>query len=208
MVSVDKARYMCLDIKKFYLTAALEYFEYMKKNLSLFPTWTIEQYNLNILAVDGWVYIEMRRAVWGLPQAGILANKRLRQKLAPFGYHKSVNTPGLWMHKSWSITFTLVVNNFGVKFVNKDDVDHLISSIKKMYTLTEEWTDNLYCGITLEWDYIGRMVDSSMPGYIKKILQEYEHIMPKNCKRVHTCRNQKFWHGGAGTPPPQLNAKT
>jgi hypothetical protein len=35
----------------------------------------------------------MRRAMWGLPQAGILANKCLRRKLAPFGYYKCVNTP-------------------------------------------------------------------------------------------------------------------
>jgi hypothetical protein len=46
VVSKDKARYMC---------AVLEYFEYMKIPLSLFPTWTIEQYKLNKLAVDGMV---------------------------------------------------------------------------------------------------------------------------------------------------------
>jgi hypothetical protein len=92
----------------------------------------------------------MRHAVWGLSQAGILANKRLRRKLAPFGYYKSVNTPGLWRHESWPLTFTLMVDDFGVKFVNKEDVDHLISSIKKTYTLTEDWMGNLYCGINLE----------------------------------------------------------
>jgi hypothetical protein len=87
VVSTPDARYMCLDIKFFYLTAALEYFKYMKIPLSLFPSWTIEQYNLKELAFNGWVHIEMRRAVWGLPQAGILANKCLRRKLAPFGYY-------------------------------------------------------------------------------------------------------------------------
>ncbi len=75
VISTENARYMCLDIKKVYLTAALEYFKYMKIPLALFPVWTIEQYNLQHLALDGWVYIEMRRAVWGLPQMGILANK-------------------------------------------------------------------------------------------------------------------------------------
>ena len=48
----------------------------------------MQQYNLKELALNGWVHIEMRRAVWGLPQVGILANKRLKQKLAPFGYYK------------------------------------------------------------------------------------------------------------------------
>ena len=96
VISTPSAKYMCLDIKIFYLTAALEYFEYMKIPLKLFPEWTQEQYNLKELALEGWVYIEMRRAVWGLPQAGILVNKRLRRKLAPFGYYESTNTPGLW----------------------------------------------------------------------------------------------------------------
>jgi hypothetical protein len=135
VVSMENAWYMCLDIKKNYLTAVLDYFEYMKIPLSLFSMWTIEQYNLNELALDGWVYIKKRQAVWGLLQAGILVNKRLCRKLAPFGHYKNTNTPGLWCHKSKPITFTLVVNNFGVKLVDKADVDHLISSIKQTYTL-------------------------------------------------------------------------
>ncbi len=80
---------------------------------------------------------------------------------------------------------------FGIKFVNKANVNYLIASIKKMYTLTEDWTGSLHCSITLEWDYVGGTVDISMPGYIKMKLQEYEHIMPKNYKRVHTCRSQR-----------------
>jgi hypothetical protein len=116
--------------------------------------------------------------VWGLPQAGILANKQLKQKLAPFGYHECKNTPGLWYYKTRNITFTLVVDNFGVKYVGKTDVDHLISSIKNDYELTVDWTGNLYCGISLDWDYVNRRVDISMPGYIKKKLQECNHVVP------------------------------
>jgi hypothetical protein len=64
------------------------------------------------MAFDGWVYIKMRSAVWGLPQAGILTNKHLSRKLAPFGYYESVNTPGLWRHELQPLTFTLVVDDF------------------------------------------------------------------------------------------------
>ncbi len=139
--------------------AALEYFEYSRMPLTLFPAWIIEQYDMEKQALNGYIHLEMRQAVWGLPQAGILANKRLQQKLAPFGYFKSTNTPGLWCHKTHPITFTLVVDNFGVKYVNKDDVDHLIASMKKNYMLTKDWTGNLYCGIQLDWNYAGRTVD-------------------------------------------------
>ncbi len=139
----------------------------------------VKQYNLTELAIHGWVYIKMRHAVWGLAQDGILANKCLHQKLAPFGYFECMNTPGLWRHESRPISFTLVVDNFGVKYVNKKDVDNLIASIKTTYSLTKDWTGNLYCGIVLEWDYKNGHVDISMPSYITKKRQEYGHIMPK-----------------------------
>jgi hypothetical protein len=159
---------MCLDIKKFYLTAALECFEYMKMPLNLFPVWIIKQYDLTKHAKDRWVHLEMQCAIWGLLQAGVLANKCLCRTLAPFGYYKCVKTPGLWYHEMHPITFTLVVDDFGVKFVDKADVDHLIAIIKTTYTLTKDWTDNLNCGNKLGWDYKKRTIDILMLGYIQK----------------------------------------
>ena len=123
----------------------------MKVPLALFPIWIIKQYDLNTHALNGFVHLEMRRAVWGLPQAGILANKRLQRKLEPHGYHECVNTPGLWYHESQPTSFTLVVDDFGVKYVGKEHADHLIKSIKKTYTkLTKDWKGNLNCGIKLK----------------------------------------------------------
>ncbi len=52
------------------------------------------QYNLDKLALNGFVYLEMRCAVWGLPQAGILVNKLLQKRLLPHRYFKCPNTPG------------------------------------------------------------------------------------------------------------------
>jgi hypothetical protein len=121
----------------------------------------------------------MRKAIWGLLQVGILANKHLRRKLALFGYYKCINTPGLWYHETCPIMFTLIVDDFGVKYVDKADVDHLIASIKMTYTLTKDWSGDLCCGIKLEWDYKNWTVDISMPGYIKEKLLVYGHVVPK-----------------------------
>ncbi len=198
--------------KIFYLTAALEYFKYMEIPLALFPSWIVEQYDLAKHQKDGWVYLEMRQAVGGLPQAGILANKKLRRKLAPFGYYECVKTPGLWKHESWPLTFTLVVDDFGVKYESKDDVDHLIASIKSTYKLTKDWTGNLYCGISLNWDYINQTVDISMPGYIKKKLQEYNHVLPGRMQACPYSPEPKKFGADAQTPlvvdsSPLLNEK-
>ncbi len=86
--------------------------------------------------------------------------------------------PGLWKHKIRPIAFRLVVDNFGVKYVGKDYVDHLIACIKDKYQLTEDWTGDLYCGIKLAWDYDNRTLDILMLGYICKMLFKCKHGMP------------------------------
>ncbi len=98
----------------------------------------------------GFIYLKMRRAVWGLPQAVILANKLLQKRLLPHGYYECANTPGLWKHKTRPILLMLVVDNFGIKYVSKEHVNHHIWCIKQKYELTEDWTGNLYSGIQLK----------------------------------------------------------
>ena len=74
---------MCIDIKNFYLGTPLDRFEYMRIPITLFPQHTIDQYDLNTHKKDGFVYVEIRKAIYGLPQAGILANKLLKKQLKP-----------------------------------------------------------------------------------------------------------------------------
>jgi hypothetical protein len=118
-LSTEDAAMMMMDIKNYYLGTPLPRSEYMKMLLSRFPEEIIQKYNLNALAVDGWVYIEIRKGMCGLKQAGLLANQLLQTRLAPFGYYPARHTPGLWLHKTRPISFTLVVNNFTVKYVGK-----------------------------------------------------------------------------------------
>ncbi len=130
ILSTKGAKFMCLDIKNFYLATALDRYKYMKMPISLFPVWTIKQYDLQKYVYNGFIYLKMRRAVWGLPQDGILANKLLRKQLLPHGHYEYVNTSGLWKHNTRSISFTLVVDKFGVKYVGHKHVKHLIACVK------------------------------------------------------------------------------
>jgi hypothetical protein len=70
-------------------------YEYMRMLLSRFREEIVSKYNLNALAVDGWVYIEIRKGMYGLKQAVLLVNQLLLKLLAPFGYYPTRNTPGL-----------------------------------------------------------------------------------------------------------------
>jgi hypothetical protein len=84
-LSTKDAAMMMMDIKNYYIGAPLPWFEYMKMQLSRFPEEIIQKYNLNALAIDGWVYIEIRKGMYGLKQAGLLANLLLQTRVAPFG---------------------------------------------------------------------------------------------------------------------------
>jgi hypothetical protein len=66
---------MMMDIKNYYLGTPLPRFEYMKMLLSRFPEEIVNKYNLDALAVDGWVYIEIRKGMYGLKQAGLLCQQ-------------------------------------------------------------------------------------------------------------------------------------
>ena len=118
--------------------------------------------------------------MYGLPQVGILANKLIKKKLKPHGYYEVDHTPGLYKHIWRPIAFTLVVDDFGVKYVGKEHAEHLFGVLKNEYTKIEvDWTGSLYCGITLKWNYAERYVDCKMPGYVKKRLVKFGHEPPQ-----------------------------
>ncbi len=81
-----------------YLKTPLDQFEYMKIPIALLPDNIIENYQLQEKVLDGYVYMEIRKGMYRLPQAGILANKLLKKQLVHHGYFKQPHTPGLWKH--------------------------------------------------------------------------------------------------------------
>ena len=108
--------------------------------LSLFPDDVIEHYNLRDKASpDGTVYVKIVKGMYGLPAAGLLAQQLLKKRLAIHGYRHSLLTPGLWKHDTRPICFSLIVDDFGVKYVGKEHADHLISVLRKHYEVNTDW---------------------------------------------------------------------
>jgi hypothetical protein len=164
IISTTGAKYMCLDVKIFYLGTPMEHFEYLRIPIKLIPLKIITQYALLPLVSDGHIYIEVQKVMYGLAQAGIPTNILLAKRLAPHGYRYTKYTPGLWAHDSLPITFSLVVDDFGIKYEGLANAHHLINALEQHYTVSKDWTGGLYCGITLHWDYLHNHVDLSMPG--------------------------------------------
>jgi hypothetical protein len=171
---------MMMDIKNYYLGTPLPRFEYMKMILSRFPKEIIQKFNLNALAVYGWVYIEIRKGMYGLKQAGLLSNQLLQTRLEPFRYYPARHTPGLWLHNTRPISFTLVVDDFAVTYVGKQHAEHLRNALLRTYELTTDWSAMVYSGMTLKWDYDKLTCDISMPGYVSNVLSKFQHDSPKH----------------------------
>ncbi len=112
-----------MDIKDFYLlNIPMAWYEYMQLTLSDIPADIIEHYKLNEIATpDGYVYCNIQKGMYGLPQAGIIAQDLLADQLKLHGNSQSKTTPGLWKHNSRPIIFSLIVNNFGVMYVGKEN---------------------------------------------------------------------------------------
>ena len=78
----------------FYLSTPLPKPEYLRISLKYIPPEVIKQYDLLPLAIEGYVYVEVVKGMYGLKQAGGLANQQLEQHLHTFGYKPVRHTPG------------------------------------------------------------------------------------------------------------------
>jgi hypothetical protein len=123
--------------------------------------------------------------MYGLKQSGLLANQLLQTHLAPFVYYPAHHTPGLWLHKTQPIYFSLVVDDFTVKYVGKQHAYHLRNALLKIYELTTDWSGTVYSGMTLKWDYKHRTCGISMPGYVSNVLSKFQHETPPSIRNTH-----------------------
>ena len=96
--------------------------------------------------------------MYGLKQSRRIAHDELVKYLLPYGYKPSKRTPGLWKHETKHISFILCVDDFGIKYIGKNNLKHLQQALKDQYDITQDDTGNFYCGPNLKWDYNKRKV--------------------------------------------------
>ena len=109
--------------------------------------------------------------MYGLSQSGYIANQDIIKQLKPHGYYPLKRTPRLWVHKTRPIIFTLVVDDFDVKYMNKTDTNNLFHIIRKKYLVRIDQNGSKYLGINLDWYYDEGYVILLMKGYVKKELR-------------------------------------
>jgi len=85
--------------------------------------------------------------MYGLKQAGKIAHDDLKKHLMPYGYIPVDFTPGLWKYVDSDIIFTLIVDDFGVKYTDPAQAQHLADTLKLKYDLSIDWSGSLYAGV-------------------------------------------------------------
>ncbi len=178
VLSNPRAKFMCLDLKNFYLNTKLKHDRYMRIRIADIPDDIINRCDLRDKVSNGYVYVKITGGMYGLPEAGQIANEELLAVLGKDGFYESRHTNGLILHKSRPLMFDLCTDDFGVSYENQDDALWLIDLLLKRYELTVDWTGSTFLGLHLDWDYENRTCDISMPGYITKALGVFQHSKP------------------------------
>jgi hypothetical protein len=170
----EDADWMTADIKDYYLGSPMpDGPVFMWIPLHLIPEDIQERYKLNSIAVNGKVLAQIDAGMYGLPHAGKLAQDRLIPHLAKHGYHQCEQTRCLFKHETRPISFTLVVDDFGIKYKGKEHADHLIAALSEIYTMTVDWTGSKYLGIVIKYDKEKHQMELSMPKYVENAIDRF-----------------------------------
>ena len=100
-----------------------------------------------------------------------------------------------------------MVDDFGIKYVGKEDADNLIQTLKGHYEISMDWNGRRYIGLTPQWDYRNRLVHLSMPGYCEKAGQRFQHPKPNKPQHQpypsapHTYGNKQQFCDSVDTSP-------
>ena len=101
-----------------------------KIQLNIIPQEIVKKYNLeDVVESNGWVYIHICKGMYGLKQ-------ELQKHLKQYGYHPITFTPGLWKHKDKDTVFSLVVEDFAIKYTSEENSNHLIQALKDTYEVS------------------------------------------------------------------------
>ena len=136
------ARFLSADLKDFFLVSPMKTPEYMKVHISKFSPDIIAQYKLEQLQdSNGYIYIKIKKGMYGLKQAAILAYLQLVKFLKKYDYYPETHCIGLWSHCTKRTKFCLCVDDFGVKYHSIADANHLLDALKSHYKVSVDWDD-------------------------------------------------------------------
>lgn len=196
------AKFLTCDLKDFFLASPMAENEYMRIQSKHIPQDIRDRYCITNLIHNNFVYVRIKKGMYGLKQAAVLAYQNLVKVMKEHGYHPCPLSTGMWHHETRKTKFCVCVDDFGVKYHSEDDANHLLNSLKQHYNITTDWAGEEYCGLTISWNYRNRYVDVSMPGYIDKILLHHETTPLPPTYTPHSYNTPIYGKATQYAPPP------
>ena len=144
------ASYCTADITDFFLCSTMQTYQYICIHHLYVPAEVLVEYNLTPYYLNTkslWIFWNPKRQVWTQRSCHIglwVIERKLGKIFLPFKH-----TPGMWRHNTHLITFTLSINDLGVKYFSKDDTKHLSSALQDKYSITTDWYGSSYLGIAI-----------------------------------------------------------
>jgi hypothetical protein len=209
----ENSNWTTIDLTDFYLGTDLPHEEYIRILLRLIPESMIEFYDLQPFITNSALFCSVYKTHYGLPQAGALSQQRLFQRLKKHGYFQLPSTPSVFRNQSGTIRFTLVVDNFGVVWKIKEDLDHFIQTLTKLYQVKVNMECTMYLGMATRINRQKRHVTLTMPGYIEKLLKRVRPNGIKGAQTPAVYHPPNFKHAGTQaatvdlSPPASLVEK-
>ena len=173
VVSTPGSRVATADIKDYYLGTSMAIPEFMKVALRQIPDAIRARYHLDDIAHEGQVMMRIDKGMYGLVQAGRLAQERLVKHLAKHGYKEAKHTPMLFKHEHKKTVFTLVVDDFCIKYDARADLEHLFDSLRELYIITTDYSGSDYIGLSIKHDFEAKTITLSMPKYVQNALLRF-----------------------------------
>ena len=199
-ISTNGAKFATADLSNFYLMTPLKQPGYGRVKLTDIPDEIIEEYKLREKATsDGWVYMKVVRGMYGLPQSGSNSHDELEERLNKQGYFKILLVPALWKHNTRRTQFVLIVDDFGIKYFTKSDLDHLIDILKQHYDVAVDTEAKEIVKIELDWDYMNKkvhFVNETLPRQVTQAIrqrgsQETPTLPVPTCGKTYGAKQQQ-----------------
>ena len=200
-VVTENAEHITLDLEDFYLFTDLERPEYMRMPIAFIPMSLRVELGMDHLPDSSSILWEVNKGLYGMPQAGLLAQQELNKLLAANDYIASPTTAGLYTHRTRKIQFVVWVDDFLIKFKRGDrkDINHLLDVLSTKYKYKVDWSGRTYLGMTILHQHRQRKLTISMPGFVDRLLRDLNIV-----KGAHDPRSPMAYVSPTYATGPQL----
>jgi hypothetical protein len=194
VISTKGAQFMTMDISNFYLMTPLHCANFIQIKISDIPDEVIREYKLREKATKNRsIYIRAKRGMYGLPQAGLLANKLLKNASTNTDTGKAnwYRDFGSMTQDPYSSHWLLMISASNTLAMNM----HNISRTHSKNTTTYMRLDRQ----TIHWDNIGLgLQQAPCPSIHAKLRAKSFEIISTQSRQTTACAIPKCtnptWH--------------